>query len=39
VYSGRAVVTAVHQKKPQIASVLPRAFEKLQPTEGNGRIV
>jgi electron transfer flavoprotein alpha subunit len=39
VYSGSAIVTAVHQKKPQIASVLPRTFEAFQPTERTGQVV
>ncbi|UCG36751.1 MAG: electron transfer flavoprotein subunit alpha/FixB family protein [Candidatus Bathyarchaeota archaeon] len=39
VYSGNAVVTATYLKKPQIAAVLPRAFEKPEPTERKGHVV
>ncbi|MDH5448698.1 MAG: electron transfer flavoprotein subunit alpha/FixB family protein [Candidatus Bathyarchaeota archaeon] len=39
VYSGNAVVTATYRKKPQIATVPPRTFEKLEPKERSGEIV
>ncbi|UCE96084.1 MAG: electron transfer flavoprotein subunit alpha/FixB family protein [Candidatus Bathyarchaeota archaeon] len=39
VYSGRAVVTAIFRKKPQIAAVPPRIFEKMEPKEKSGEIV
>lgn len=39
VYSGNAVVTATYRKKPQIATVPLRTFEKLEPKERNGEIV
>jgi electron transfer flavoprotein alpha subunit len=39
VYSGNAVVTATYRKKPQIATVPFRTFEKLEPKERSGEIV
>ena len=39
VYSGNAVATATYRKKPQIATVPPRTFEKLVPKERNGKVV
>jgi len=39
VYSGTAVVTATYCKKPQIATVPSRTFEKLEPKERNGEVV
>lgn len=39
VYSGNAVVTATYTRKPQIATVPPRTFEKSQPQERKGEIV
>lgn len=39
VYSGNAVVTATYHKKPQIATVPLRAFEKLGPKEKSGEVV
>jgi len=38
VYSGNAIVTATYRKKPQIATVPLRTFEKLEPRERNGEI-
>lgn len=38
VYSGNAVVTATYLKKPQIATIPHRAFEKLEPREREGEI-
>ena len=39
VYSGNAVVTATYIRKPQIATVPSRTFEKLEPTERKGEVV
>jgi len=39
VYSGNAVVTATYRKRPQIATVPLRTFEKLEPKERSGEIV
>jgi len=39
VYSGNAVVTATYRKKPQIATVPLRTFEKLEPKERSGKIM
>ncbi len=39
VYSGNAVVTATYRKKPQVATVPPRTFEKLEPRERTGEIL
>jgi electron transfer flavoprotein alpha subunit len=39
VYSGTAIVTATYTKRPQIATVPLRAFEKLEPKERSGKIV
>ena len=39
VYSGNAVVTATYLRKPQIATVPSRTFEKLEPTERKGEVV
>jgi len=39
IYSGNAVVKATYRKKPQIATVPLRTFEKLEPKERNGEIV
>lgn len=39
VYSGNAVVTAIHRRSPQIATVPPRTFQKLEPKKRNGEIV
>jgi len=39
VYSGNAVVTATYLRKPQIATVPPRTFEKLEPTGRKGEVV
>jgi len=38
VYSGNAIVTATYRKKPQIATVPLRTFEKLEPKERSGEI-
>jgi len=38
VYSGNAVVTATYLKKPQIATIPYRAFEKVEPREREGEI-
>lgn len=38
VYSGNAIVTATYRKKPQIATVPLRTFEKPEPKERNGEI-
>jgi electron transfer flavoprotein alpha subunit len=39
VYSGTAIVTATYTKKPQIAAIPFRTFEKREPTERSGQIV
>lgn len=39
VYSGNAVVTATYLKKPQIATIPHRAFERLEPREREGEIM
>lgn len=39
VYSGNAVVTATYQKRPQIATIPPRTFEKLRPQQRDGKVV
>ncbi|MFP3985227.1 MAG: electron transfer flavoprotein subunit alpha/FixB family protein [Candidatus Bathyarchaeia archaeon] len=39
VYSGNAVVTATYRKKPQIATVPLRTFEKLEPKKRTGEVV
>jgi len=39
VYSGNAIVTATYLKKPQIATVPPRTFEKLETKEKSGEIM
>ena len=39
VYSGNAVVTAIYRKKPQIATVPPRTFEKLELQKRSGKVV
>ncbi|MGB9135004.1 MAG: electron transfer flavoprotein subunit alpha/FixB family protein [Candidatus Bathyarchaeia archaeon] len=39
VYSGTAIVTATYTKKPQIATVPLRTFEKLEPKERHGQVV
>ncbi len=39
VYSGTALVTASYRKKPQIATVPLRTFEKLEPKERKGEVV
>lgn len=39
VYSGNAVVTATYQKTPQIATIPPRTFEKLNPQQRDGEVV
>ncbi|MCK4477664.1 electron transfer flavoprotein subunit alpha/FixB family protein [Candidatus Bathyarchaeota archaeon] len=38
VYSGNAIVTATYRKKPQIATVPLKTFEKLEPKERSGEI-
>ena len=38
VYSGNAIVTATYRKKPQIATVPLRTFEKPEPKERSGEI-
>jgi len=39
VYSGNAIVTATYRRRPQIATVPLRTFEKLEPKERNGEVV
>ncbi len=39
VYSGNAVVTATYRKRPQVATVPPRTFERPEPLEKTGEVV
>lgn len=39
VYSGTAIVTATYSRKPQIATIPPRTFEKLEPKERSGQVL
>ena len=39
VYSGNAIVTATYLRKPQIATIPHRAFEKQEPREMEGEII